>query len=136
MCWPWSPNPSILGCDGLLGDASDAPVIAGSPPGRGDRRESDRGRRRPPWDRAVQRIDDGAHRRGRTVLEHAIGRRETQAGLDTELTLDLLAAPLYYRAFFGHQPIDADLARRTVMSVLNGVATPEWQHEHRATHHT
>lgn len=72
----------------------------------------------------------------RTVLEHAIERREIQAGLDMELTLDLLAAPLYYRAFFGHQPIDADLARRTVMSVLNGVATPEWQHEHRATHHT
>lgn len=72
----------------------------------------------------------------RTVLEHAIERRDIKAGLDMELTLDLLAAPLYYRAFFGHQPIDADLAKRTVLSVLNGVATPEWQCEQRAKHHT
>ena len=70
----------------------------------------------------------------RTVLEHAIERHEIQAGIDMELTLDLLAAPLYYRAFFGHQPIDAGLAERTVLSVLNGVATPEWQRKQRDRH--
>lgn len=67
----------------------------------------------------------------RTVLEHAIERGDIQTGLDMELALDLLAAPLYYRAFFGHQPIDADLAKRTVFNVLNGVATSEWQREHQ-----
>lgn len=67
----------------------------------------------------------------RVVLEHAIERGDIQEGLDMELTLDLLAAPLYYRAFFGHQPIDAGLAERTVLSVLNGVATPDWQRHHR-----
>jgi AcrR family transcriptional regulator len=70
----------------------------------------------------------------RIVLEQATGRRDIQAGLDMELTLDLLAAPLYFRAFFGHQPIDADMANRTVLSVLNGVATPEWQLDHRDKH--
>lgn len=70
----------------------------------------------------------------RTVLEHAMERGDIQSGLDMELTLDLLAAPLYFRAFFGHQPIDADMAKRTVLGVLNGVATPEWQLKHRAAH--
>lgn len=70
----------------------------------------------------------------RIVLEQAIGRRDIRVGLDMELTLDLLAAPLYFRAFFGHQPIDADMAKRTVLSVLNGVATPEWQLDHRDKH--
>ncbi|MFN3338816.1 MAG: hypothetical protein ACK40Z_03885 [Dietzia sp.] len=52
-----------------------------------------------------------------------------------ELTLDLLAAPLNYRAIFGHRLNDADLAGRTVMSVLNGAATPDRQHEQRVKHH-
>lgn len=68
----------------------------------------------------------------RTVLEHAIARGEVRERIDMELTLDLLAAPLYYRAFFGHQPIDAGVAERTVSSVLNGIGTPEWlRHDHR-----
>ncbi|SKC41283.1 transcriptional repressor C-terminal [Plantibacter cousiniae] len=68
----------------------------------------------------------------RAVLEHAVERGDIQDGLDMELTLDLLAAPLYYRAFFGHQPIDDGLAERTVLSVLNGVASVDWQRHHRA----
>lgn len=68
----------------------------------------------------------------RTVLEHAIERGDLRAGLDMELTLDLLAAPLYYRAFFGHQPIDAKLAERTVLSVLTGIADPSWRERHHS----
>lgn len=68
----------------------------------------------------------------RTVLENAIERGEIHQGIDMELTLDLLAAPLYYRAFFGHQPIDRGVAERTVLSVLNGIATPVWKRHHQA----
>lgn len=66
----------------------------------------------------------------RAVLERAVESGDIRPGIDMDLTLDLLAAPLYYRAFFGHQPIDAVLAERTVLSVLNGVATVEWQRHH------
>jgi AcrR family transcriptional regulator len=71
----------------------------------------------------------------RAVLDHAVERGDIRPGIDMELTLDLLAAPLYYRAFFGHQPLDRGVAERTVLSVLSGVATAEWQQhnfdEHR-----
>jgi AcrR family transcriptional regulator len=66
----------------------------------------------------------------RSVLQHAIDRGEIQQDIDMELTLDLLAAPLYYRGFFGHQPIDSGLAERIVQSVLSGIATAEWAHPH------
>ena len=68
----------------------------------------------------------------RTVLEHAVARGEVDAEIDMELTLDLLAAPLYYRAFFTHQPIDAGLAERTVLSVLQGIGTDTWRQHHVA----
>jgi AcrR family transcriptional regulator len=66
----------------------------------------------------------------RTVLEAAVARGEIDADVDMELTLDLLAAPMYYRAFFGHQPITREVAERTVMSVLEGIATPVWRSHH------
>jgi AcrR family transcriptional regulator len=66
----------------------------------------------------------------RTVIEAAIARGEVAAGIDVELVLDLLAAPLYYRVIFGHQPISRELAERTVMSVLDGIATPLWRKNH------
>jgi hypothetical protein len=50
-----------------------------------------------------------------------------------ELTLDLLAAPLYYRAFFTHQPVDDQLAERTVLSVLQGIGTDTWRRHHAAS---
>jgi AcrR family transcriptional regulator len=68
----------------------------------------------------------------RAVLEAAMERGEIVADLDMELALDLLAAPLYYRVFFGHQPITRDVAERTVLSVLRGIGTAQWRagHEH------
>lgn len=74
-------------------------------------------------------------RRGttRTVLEHAVDRGEIDATVDMELTLDLLAAPLYYRAFFTHQPVDDQLAERTVLSVLQGIGTDTWRRHHAAS---
>ncbi|MFZ4893892.1 TetR-like C-terminal domain-containing protein [Plantibacter sp. Mn2098] len=68
----------------------------------------------------------------RAVFENAISRGEIHEGIDMELTLDLVAAPLYYRAFFGHQPITREVAERSVLSVLNGIATNVWKAHHQA----
>ncbi|WP_038463248.1 TetR-like C-terminal domain-containing protein [Arthrobacter sp. PAMC 25486] len=62
----------------------------------------------------------------RRVLESAILRGELRQTLDMELALDMLAAPLYHRVFFGHQPITTDVAEATVMAVLRGIATDTW----------
>lgn len=62
----------------------------------------------------------------RKVLEAAIVRGEVRETLEMELALDMLAAPLYHRVFFGHQPITAEVAEATVMGVLRGIATPIW----------
>ncbi|MEA9986706.1 TetR-like C-terminal domain-containing protein [Subtercola sp. RTI3] len=66
----------------------------------------------------------------RAALERAIARGEIYKTIDMELTPDLLAAPLYYRALFGHQPIDAGLAERIVLSVLGGIASPDGNRLH------
>ncbi|WP_242664243.1 TetR-like C-terminal domain-containing protein [Plantibacter elymi (nom. nud.)] len=127
------PDTGCVHCDLITGISTLADAFQGSPitralPGLVSDLEAD------PALREVFRRDYFEARRAtsRAVLEHAVERGDIQGGLDMELTLDLLAAPLYYRAFFGHQPIDDGLAERTVLSVLNGVASVDWQRHHRA----
>jgi hypothetical protein len=45
-------------------------------------------------------------------------RGKTRGSLDTELLLDLLAAPFYFRTLFGHGRVDRHLTRCVVDHVL------------------
>lgn len=54
----------------------------------------------------------------RDALQRAKARREIRDDLDTELVLDMLTGPFYYRALFGHAPITARMTREVVRYVL------------------
>jgi AcrR family transcriptional regulator len=58
------------------------------------------------------------------ALQRAKARREIRADLDTELVLDMLTGPFYYRALFGHAPLTARLTRDVVDYVLRIAGTP------------
>ncbi len=58
----------------------------------------------------------------RSALNRARLRGEARTALDDELVLDFLAAPFYFRALFGHAPIDRRMARNIVEYVLQIVA--------------
>ncbi|BAU87292.1 tetR family transcriptional regulator [Streptomyces laurentii] len=51
-------------------------------------------------------------------LRAAVERGEIQADFDLEFILDALAAPLYYRALFGHGPVTPAVAEQSVDLVL------------------
>jgi AcrR family transcriptional regulator len=55
-------------------------------------------------------------------LERAVARGEIPLGVDPQLVLDLLVAPLFYRAFVSHEPVDAGYVRTLVDAVLRAVA--------------
>jgi AcrR family transcriptional regulator len=57
----------------------------------------------------------------RATLEHAIERGLVKPTIDMEFVLDALAAPIYFRALFGHAPIDQKLIDETVDLVLAGI---------------
>jgi AcrR family transcriptional regulator len=59
----------------------------------------------------------------RTALARGEARGEVAAGLDIELVLDLLTAPYYFRALFGHAPITARMNEKIVDYVLRAVTT-------------
>ncbi|WP_030442409.1 TetR/AcrR family transcriptional regulator C-terminal ligand-binding domain-containing protein [Actinoplanes subtropicus] len=52
------------------------------------------------------------------VLSRARDRGELPAGLDSELTVDLLAAPLFYRRFVAHRDIPPALIAEVIARVL------------------
>ena len=54
----------------------------------------------------------------RDALDRARRRGEARRTLDVELLLDLLAGPFYFRALFGHGPVDPRLSRSVVDHVL------------------
>ena len=58
----------------------------------------------------------------REAFDRASGRGEARAGMDVELLLDMLAAPFYFRALFGHAQIDRRMTREVVEYVLKIVA--------------
>ncbi|MDE2138201.1 MAG: TetR/AcrR family transcriptional regulator C-terminal ligand-binding domain-containing protein, partial [Gammaproteobacteria bacterium] len=52
------------------------------------------------------------------AIERARTRQEIRDDLDTELVLDMLTGPFYYRALFGHAPITSAMTRDVVEYVL------------------
>lgn len=56
------------------------------------------------------------------LLERAERRGELRAGVDHELVIDLLSAPIYHRVLFTGAPISRGLADKVVDMVLEGVA--------------
>jgi AcrR family transcriptional regulator len=59
----------------------------------------------------------------RKAIEHAIARGDLASDTDTELLIDLLAAPIAYRALITDAPITDDLATQLVDRVLGPDAT-------------
>ncbi|HYD53796.1 MAG TPA: TetR-like C-terminal domain-containing protein, partial [Gemmatimonadaceae bacterium] len=58
------------------------------------------------------------------VLRRAVARGELRRGVDLELVLDLLNAPLFYRFLLTGQPVDERLVRQVVKAVVRAF-TPE-----------
>lgn len=58
------------------------------------------------------------------ILRDGIARGEIRPDIDVAVTLDQLFAPLYYRLFFGHEPLAAGLARQVVAQVMAGIRAP------------
>ena len=58
------------------------------------------------------------------ALQRARARREIRDDLDTELVLDMLTGPFYYRALFGHAPITPRLTRDVVDYVMRLAERP------------
>jgi hypothetical protein len=54
----------------------------------------------------------------REAFARARARGEIRADLEMELVLDMLTAPFYYRALFGHAPITRRMTRDVVDYVL------------------
>ena len=58
----------------------------------------------------------------RTIIDRAIDRHELAADTDRQLGLELLVAPLHFRALLTRQPIDDDWIERVVDALLRGFA--------------
>ena len=58
----------------------------------------------------------------RTIIDRAIDRHELAADTDRQLGLELLVAPLHFRALLTRQPIDDDWVERMVDALLCGWA--------------
>jgi len=63
-----------------------------------------------------------APRRRTTALRSAIDRGEITPDIDLDFILDAIAAPIYYRALFGHLPLTEALADQSVDTVLRAIA--------------
>ena len=59
----------------------------------------------------------------RVMISRAIERRELAAGTDSQLALELLIAPLHFRALLTRQPIDDTMIEQVVDTLLRGLAT-------------
>jgi AcrR family transcriptional regulator len=58
----------------------------------------------------------------RAALARGVKRAEISGGLDHELLLDMLTAPYYFRTFFGHAQISAQMNDRIVDYALRAAA--------------
>lgn len=54
------------------------------------------------------------------IVDRAIGRGELPSGTDPALVLEMVGAPLHFRALLTRQPIDGDLIERIVDTVARG----------------
>ena len=59
----------------------------------------------------------------RVMISRAIERRELDDGTDSQLALELLIAPLHFRALLTRQPIDDTMIEQVVDTLLRGLAT-------------
>ncbi|MFC1401795.1 MULTISPECIES: TetR-like C-terminal domain-containing protein [Streptacidiphilus] len=58
----------------------------------------------------------------RTIVDRAIARDELAAGTDHQLVLELLVAPLHFRALLIRQPVEEGRIERMVDALLHGLA--------------
>ncbi len=58
----------------------------------------------------------------RVIVDRAIDRHELTADTDHQLALELLVAPLHFRALLIRQPIEEDWIERMVDTLLHGLA--------------
>jgi AcrR family transcriptional regulator len=56
------------------------------------------------------------------ALASAIDRGDIDPGIDLDFVLDAVVAPIYYRALFGHLPLNETLADQSVEAVLRAIA--------------
>ncbi|WP_435591465.1 TetR/AcrR family transcriptional regulator [Nocardia sp. bgisy118] len=56
------------------------------------------------------------------ALRAAVRRGEVRPDIDMDFVLDAVAAPIYFRALFGHLPLDDELAEASVDAVMRLVA--------------
>jgi AcrR family transcriptional regulator len=59
----------------------------------------------------------------RVVVDRAVARGELPSGVDLRQLVASLVGPLYFRAYVTHEPIDGGFLRRTVDTVVAGIAT-------------
>lgn len=59
----------------------------------------------------------------RVVIERGKESGELDAGLDTDLTLDLIYGPIYYRLLVGHQPLDEAFAKALPDRVITALGS-------------
>ncbi|MFJ4785032.1 TetR-like C-terminal domain-containing protein [Streptomyces sp. NPDC088794] len=57
----------------------------------------------------------------RVIVDRAVDRHELPADTDHQLALELLVAPLHFRALLIRQPIEEDWIERTVDTLLRGL---------------
>ena len=58
----------------------------------------------------------------RAAFKRGIKRGELQSGVNIELLMDMLTAPFYFRALFGHVKLSATMIETVVDTVLRGGA--------------
>jgi len=57
------------------------------------------------------------------VIDRGIAAGELRPGLDVEVVMDLLFAPVYYRLLLGHETLDAGFAAEAARYVIGGLLT-------------
>jgi len=59
----------------------------------------------------------------RVIIDRAIDRREVAAGIDPQLALELLVAPLHFRKLLTRQAVDDDFVERLVEALIGGLTS-------------
>jgi AcrR family transcriptional regulator len=86
---------------GLVGEMADDPVLA----------------------RTIRRDVLAKRRRSiRAAFRRGIKRGEIRSDINVELFMDMLTAPFYFRALFGHRKLSAMMIETVVDTVLRGAA--------------
>jgi hypothetical protein len=70
---------------------------------------------------APRRLDTGCDRLARAVFERGVRRGEFLPGVDADVALDALWAPIYYRMLVSGAPLDAAFVDAHAAIVLRGL---------------